>query len=89
MAVGGKCPINSSKTGTGGTEKGKHWWTPEIGNMIKEKEKKCKKYLSVGRLETFEEYRRQRDIAIKAVQEAKKEMWENFGKTMEENYKEN
>jgi hypothetical protein len=23
----------------GGTKKATHWWTPEIGNMIKEKEK--------------------------------------------------
>jgi hypothetical protein len=30
--------------------------------MIKEKKKKWKKYLSAGTLETFEEYRRQRDI---------------------------
>jgi hypothetical protein len=57
--------------------------------MIKEKKNKWKKYLSAGTLETFEEYRRQRDIVKKAVQEAKKEMWENFGKIMDENYKEN
>jgi predicted DNA-binding protein (UPF0278 family) len=64
----------------GVTKKVKHWWTPEIGNMIKEKKKKWKKYLSVGTLETFEEYRRQRDIAKKAIQEAKKKCGKISGK---------
>jgi hypothetical protein len=58
----------------GGIKKATLWWTPEIGNMIKEKKRKWKKYLSAGTLETFEENRRQKDIVKKAVQEAKKEM---------------
>jgi hypothetical protein len=41
---------------SGGSRKATHWWIPEIGNMIKEKKKQWKKYLSAGTLETSEEY---------------------------------
>lgn len=70
-------------------KKATHWWTPEIGTLVKEKKKAWKKYLDLGTLEVFEEYRKWRDVVKTAVQAAKKEMWKNFGEKMEENHREN
>lgn len=71
------------------TKKVTQWWTSDIGILVKEKKKVWMKYLELGTPESFEVCRKQRDIVKKAVQAAKKVMWEKFGEKMEENYREN
>lgn len=81
-AVCGTAKINQRKKQTA-------WWSQELRMQIKRKKQKWNLYLHQKTQDAYQDYKRQREIVKKLVKEAKTKNWEEFGKKMEKNSKEN
>lgn len=66
-----------------------HWWNAEVKVEVKKKKQKWKKYLNTKNGDDYEDYKRQRKIVKEAIKKSKERTWEEFGNTLEENFKEN
>lgn len=66
-----------------------HWWNEEVKIEIKKKKEKWKKFLSSKKEEDYGDYKKQRKKVKEVIQKAKTESWEEFGNTLEKNFKEN
>lgn len=65
------------------------WWNESIKEEIRQKKQKWKKYLKSRTEENYNEYKTQRIKVKNAISEAKNKSWEDFGRDIEKNKKEN
>ncbi|GLV46350.1 hypothetical protein CBL_09648 [Carabus blaptoides fortunei] len=63
--------------------------SPKSESQGRRKKQKSKKYLQTKEAEDFEEYKKQRKTTEDKIKKCKEKAWEEFGETMEENFKEN
>lgn len=65
------------------------WWNEEIRKEVKEKKKLWKRYLQSKDATDYQNYKSQRTVVKEKIWKAKECSWEEFGKQMEINSKEN
>jgi hypothetical protein len=65
------------------------WWNEDLRLEIRNTKEKWRKYLRTNRAEDYSEYKKQRNRIKELVTEAKKKAWEESGKFLEGNAKEN
>lgn len=63
------------------------WWNEEIKELVKEKKLAWKKYMQTRKQTEKEEYNARRNLVKKAVREAKKNSWRDFGEQITEMHK--
>jgi hypothetical protein len=63
------------------------WWRPEVRDAVKLKKESYLALLACRTPEAAERYRQAKRAAARAVAEAKTRVWEEFGETMEEDYR--
>ena len=63
------------------------WWTPEVRGAVRLKKEAYRAWLVCGSPEAADGYQQAKRCAAVAVIEAKTRAWEEFGETMEEDYR--
>ncbi|KAK3507907.1 hypothetical protein QTP70_002569 [Hemibagrus guttatus] len=63
------------------------WWTLKVRDAVKLKKESYRAWLARGTLEAAEAYRQAKRTAAGVVSEAKTRVWEEFGETMEKDYR--
>ena len=63
------------------------WRTPEARDAVKLKKESYRAWLAQGNPEAADRYQQAKRAAVRAVAEAKTQVWEKFGEAMEEDYR--
>ena len=63
------------------------WWTPVVREAVKLKKESYRALLASGTPEAADGYRQAKRVAASAVAEAKTRAWEEFGETMENDFR--
>ena len=61
-----------------------HWWTPAVKEAVRLEKEAFWAWLAQGSPETANGYREARKVVASAGAEAETQMWEEFGKAMED-----
>ena len=73
----------------GSCKKKTAWWNDDVKQKVTEKKVAWKKYLNSRRRNDRENYKEKCQAAKEAVIKSKREKWQEFGETIEQNYREN
>uniref|UniRef100_A0A8C6KY55 Reverse transcriptase domain-containing protein n=1 Tax=Nothobranchius furzeri TaxID=105023 RepID=A0A8C6KY55_NOTFU len=63
------------------------WWTPAVRDAVKLKKESYQVFLACGTPEAADGYRQSKRNAARVVAEAKTRAWEEFGETMEQDFR--
>ena len=87
--------LNTAKTTCGTTKKHKtrikkitSWWNDEVKEAVKDKKGKYKKWVKSKQDRDYIEYRLARRHANRIIKKEKQKDWEEYGETLNKNYKE-
>uniref|UniRef100_A0A146KQ35 RNA-directed DNA polymerase from mobile element jockey n=1 Tax=Lygus hesperus TaxID=30085 RepID=A0A146KQ35_LYGHE len=89
VILGAATEICGVKVCGGIKKKQTRWWNREIKAEVKEKKRRWQRYLSTKSTADYNSYKAQRTKVKKAVLEAKKKSWEEFGHYLEDSAENN
>ncbi|KAK3529276.1 hypothetical protein QTP70_024824 [Hemibagrus guttatus] len=81
-----RCGRKVSGAGRGSNPR-TQWWTLEVRDAVKLKKESYRAWLAQETLEAAEAYRQAKRTTVVVVSEAKTRVWEEFGETMEKDYR--